>query len=223
MKRLQNDFLCTLGVLLTVYACRAQGLELRIMSFNVQQPNGTGWDSRKVLAAAIINNEQPDIIGTQEAMNDQRDYLIANCPGYRCYGLGRDPGDSGEGSRIFWKEAAFTIDSGSSGNFWLSTTPDSPSRFGGSYNRICTYVRLVEKATGQGFSVFNIHNYLPNESDYRMQSARMLAERMAGRAHGEEPVFGNPEGYPSAHSGKTRFVTATSASGRLLIETEPAV
>ena len=95
-----------------------------------------------------MKNESPDVIGTQEAVNYQRDYLIGET-GYSWFGTGRDGGDAGEGSWIFYKSDKYTLDATNSGNFWLSTTPTVPSSFGGAYNRICTYVRLVEKATGQ--------------------------------------------------------------------------
>lgn len=128
-----------------------QQIDLEIMSFNIQQPYGNNWDARKDSVVAIINNENPDIIGTQEAVNFQRDYLIDNISGYAWYGLGRDGGDKGEGSWIFYKKEKFTIDSVNSGNFWLSKSPNVPSRLGGSYNRICTYLHLIDKNTGKGF------------------------------------------------------------------------
>jgi endonuclease/exonuclease/phosphatase family metal-dependent hydrolase len=181
--------MCLLAFVFALPPHPAHALKLRIMSFNVQQPGGTNWDTRKTIAASIINIDKPDVIGTQESFNDQRDYLLSACPGYACYGIGRDPGGGGEGSRVFYKDADFTLDEESSGDFWLSNTPDSPSRLGGSYNRICSYVRLVEKSSGQGFAVFNIHNYLPNEDDYRMQAVKVMMQRVAERAHTDEPVF----------------------------------
>ena len=165
-------------------------LRLRIMSFNIQQPYGTEWDKRKDIVVAIINNEQPDIVGTQEAVNYQRDYLISKiADNYAWFGSGRDGDDSGEGSWIFWKADKFAIDSASSGNFWLSDTPEIPSRFGGLYNRICTYVRLIDKVNKRSFYVFNIHNYLQEEFDYRIKAVRMLTERIACREYREDPVF----------------------------------
>lgn len=167
---------------------QAQTLDLKIMSFNVQQPYGTNWDGRKAGAAGIINTENCDVIGTQEAVSYMRDYLITNTSGYTSYGSGRDGGDAGEASYIFYKTAKYSLDAANSGNFWMSNTPTVPSRFGGEYNRICTYVRLVEISSGKGFYLFNIHNYMPGETAYRLSAAKLLAQRVAARAV-SDPVY----------------------------------
>lgn len=179
------------GALLVGWLALSQAtmaLDLRVMSFNVQQPWGTNWDGRKSQAATILNRELPDVVGTQEATKDQLDHLSASCPGYERFGAGRDGGDAGESSVIFLKSSRFRIDPANSGNLWLSNTPTTPSRFGGSYNRIATYVRLVDKQTSMAFSVFNIHNYMPAESEYRMQAAKLLVKTIAARAQANEPV-----------------------------------
>lgn len=170
-------------------ASASPALDLRVMSFNVQQPWGTNWDGRKASAATLVNRESPDVMGTQEATKHQLDDLQSGCPGYERYGLGRDGGDAGESSAIFWKSARFRMDPERSGNVWLSSTPTTPSRYGGSYNRIATYVRLVDKQTNEGFSLFNIHNYMPAESDYRMRAAKQLVQTVVAKANANEPVF----------------------------------
>jgi endonuclease/exonuclease/phosphatase family metal-dependent hydrolase len=167
----------------------AQAIQLEVMSFNVQQPFGTNWEGRRDKAVDMLIQEKPDVVGTQEAVSDQRNYLLARLPEYGWYGKGRDGGDAGEGSWIFYSKERFRVDSSESGNFWLSGTPGTPSRFGGSYNRISTHVRLIEKSTGQGFYVFNSHFYLSSEGDYRMRSARMVADAMAKRPRRDEPAI----------------------------------
>lgn len=167
---------------------KAQNLNVKIMSFNVQQPFGTNWDGRKAGAASIFNTTQADVIGTQEAVNYQRDYL-AQQTGYAWYGIGRDGGDSGEGSWIFYKANKYTLDNANSGNFWLSDTPTVPSRFAGGYNRICTYVHLIEKSSGKGFYIFNSHFPTPDLPDARLKSMKLLTQRMASRAIPADPIY----------------------------------
>jgi endonuclease/exonuclease/phosphatase family metal-dependent hydrolase len=49
-----------------------------------------------------------------------------------------------------------------SGMFWLSETSDVVSKgWDAAYNRICTYVRLLDKKANKQFGVFNTH--LENE------------------------------------------------------------
>lgn len=158
------------------------------MSFNVQQPFGTNWEARRANAAFILNTTQADVIGTQEAVNYQRDYLQQQT-GYAWYGTGRDGGNNGEGSWIFYKGDKYTLDTANSGNFWLSNSPNTPSSFGGNYNRICTYVHLIEKATGRGFYVFNAHFPTPDLYNARLSSMKLLAQRMASRAIQTDPVY----------------------------------
>lgn len=177
-----------IGLFFCVSFLSAQELTLKIMSFNIQQPYGTNWDARKSNAALIINSESPDVIGTQEAVNYQRNYLIAET-GYSWYGTGRDGGDAGEGSWVFYKSSKYTLDESNSGSFWMSATPNIPSRFGGAYNRICTYVRLVDKGTGQGFYVYNAHFPTPDLYPERLQSMKMLADRMSTRNILTDPVY----------------------------------
>lgn len=172
----------------TVPSVKAQNLNLKIMSFNVQQPFGTDWDGRRASAAAILNSTQADVIGTQEAVNYQRDFL-AQQTGYAWYGGGRDGGDSGEGSWIFYKANKYTLDSANSGNFWLSDTPLVPSRFAGAYNRICTFVHLIEKSSGKGFYIFNSHFPTPDLSAARLKSMKLLTQRMASRAIPSDPIY----------------------------------
>ena len=179
-----------LGVLVCkITLVTAQNLNLKLMSFNVQQPyGGTNWDGRKANAAYLINITQADVIGSQEAVNFQRDYLQQQT-GYAWYGTGRDGGDNGEGSWIFYKGDKYTLDTANSGNFWMSDTPNTPSRFGGAYNRICTYVHLIENATGKGFYVFNAHFPTPDLPNERLKSMKLLAQRMASRAIQTDPVY----------------------------------
>lgn len=158
------------------------------MSFNMQQPYGTDWDSRKDNSAALFNNEDCDIVGTQEAVNYMRDYIISNTTGYAYYGTERDGVDEGEACYIFYKSAKYDIDEANSGNVWLSTTPTTPSKYGGDYNRMFTYVRLIEKSSGTGFYLFNIHNYKAGEYDYRVDAVKLLTQKIADRAI-DDPVF----------------------------------
>ncbi|CAM4001793.1 MULTISPECIES: carbohydrate-binding protein [Flavobacterium] len=188
MKTNKKLVLLLLFVFCKITIVKAQNLKLKMMSFNIQQPYGTDWDYRKANAAYIINTTQADVIGTQEAVNYQRDYLQQQT-GYAWFGTGRDGGNNGEGSWIFYKGDKYTLDTPNSGNFWMSDTPNVPSRFGGSYNRICTYVHLIEKATGKGFYVFNVHFPTPDLPNERLKSMKLLTQRMANRAIQSDPVF----------------------------------
>ena len=64
--------------------------------------------------------------------------------------------ESLEATPIFYKKSAFDLLF--SQHFWLSETPDVPSKsWGAQFNRVCSYVILTEKATKKDFVVFNTH------------------------------------------------------------------
>jgi len=188
----------TLLMLMLSFFSIAQNIDIKIMSFNVQQPYGTNWDARKDSVVAIFNQENMDIVGTQEAINAQRDYVLENTDEYLYYGLGRDGKDNGEGCWVFYKKKKYIIDSTKSGNFWLSDTPDIPSRFGGDYNRICTYVYLTDKHTEKSFYVFNAHFPTTDLQNARQQSMELMAQQMAEKSLEGLPIlatgdFNSPE------------------------------
>lgn len=196
MKHLSGLILLFSLVITTGLNCLAQE-PIRILSFNIQQPYGTNWEARRDSSVKLIHIEKPDIIGTQEAVNFQRNYLFENLKTYSWYGVGRDGGDNGEGCWIFYNNR-FAIDSSRSGNFWLSATPQVPSRFGGDYNRMCTYVWLTDKTSGIGFYVFNVHFPVPELNEARLTSMKFLASEIARITKNSEPViltgdFNSPE------------------------------
>jgi endonuclease/exonuclease/phosphatase family metal-dependent hydrolase len=73
--------------------------------------------------------------------------------------------------------------------FWLSATPEVPGSmtWGNTFPRVVTWVRLLDRATGRGFYVFNTH------LDHRHQGSReeaavLIAKRIDQRKKPAEPV-----------------------------------
>ena len=68
-----------------------------VVSFNIRVDNPVDgdnvWENRKAAAVAMIESEQPTLLGLQEAQPHQITYLAKNCPDYAWYGLGRDTGE----------------------------------------------------------------------------------------------------------------------------------
>lgn len=170
-------------------------LELRLMTFNIRYENpedleSRAWRQRVVGAVRMIRRLQPDIIGVQEALHGQAADLWASLPDYEFYGIGRDDGfRSGEYSGIFFRRDRFRLDPGEQGTFWLS---DQPSRvgsrtWGNEIPRVATWGRMVDLATGRGFSVFNTHWDHRNQPS-REKAALLIAQRIDQRTNSGEPV-----------------------------------
>ena len=84
--------------------------ELKVMSFNIRygtaKDGDNAWPKRKDSVAAAIIDYEPDILGTQEALPFQVEFLQEHLFDYHVYSHPRTPG--GEACAIFFhKEAIF--------------------------------------------------------------------------------------------------------------------
>lgn len=166
---------------------------LKVISYNVRytgEPTSDGenhWDYRRHASINMVREERPALIGTQEVLAGQLEFLRENLPEYEAVGVGRDDGVSaGEHMAIFYlKEAVEMIDWGT---FWLSETPEKPTMgWDAACYRTCTWARLRDKASGKEFALMNTH--LDHRGVVaREQSIRLLMQRMAKLAGEEIPV-----------------------------------
>ena len=83
--------------------------------------------------------------------------LCDGLPDYAYVGVGRDDGKTeGEYSPVFYRKDRFELLD--SGHFWLSETPDVPSKgWDAACIRICTWAVLRERESGKAFAQFNTH------------------------------------------------------------------
>lgn len=134
-------------------------LDVKIMSYNVYVM-GTGKNSPENRAERVvktIRSEMPDSFGLQEADYAWVTRISEAFPEYAYIGVGRDDGETkGEFSPVFYlKDKYNLIDSGT---FWLSKTPEKPSRgWDAMMNRICSWAVLEDKETGKRYAHFNAH------------------------------------------------------------------
>lgn len=131
---------------------------VRAASFNVQTAGeGSNFFLFRIKAVAqTIEKYAPDSIGLQEAHPGWLLAIKAALPAYDYVGIGRDGYLFDEFSPIFYlKEKYDLVDSGT---FWLSETPQRPSKgWDAQFNRICTWAVLRNKATGECYAHFNTH------------------------------------------------------------------
>ncbi len=159
----RNILLLAFLVLISVGCAEHSGEKIRISVVSYNMRVGTAndgensWEFRKGATAEMIKSLQPDLIGVQEAMKFQADYIAENCPEYGCYGVAREDGVAkGEHMSIFYKKEVFNLLD--SHTFWLSETPDVPSKgWDASYKRTATIAFLEHKASGKKFYYVNTH------------------------------------------------------------------
>lgn len=133
--------------------------DLTIMSYNIRCAGEGKYsqESRKDAVCELIRKYSPDSLGVQEADKSWINLLSGTLTEYDNVGTYRDDGvEAGESNNIFYKKDKFELLD--SGDFWLSKTPDVPSKDwdAGCY-RICTYAVLKDKQTGFTYAHFNTH------------------------------------------------------------------
>ena len=150
---------------------------MKIVSFNLRydkpDPGNRAWTVRKNAVAALIFQELPDIIGTQEAKAHQRSDLHHLLPEYQSIGRDRRGNDTDEYCAIFYRQEKLKCLQ--TGDFWLSQTPDIPGSISSGWgNQLPRLVSWGMFATGdeRKITVFNTH------LDYESQRARELSVQL---------------------------------------------
>lgn len=149
--------------------------EFKVMTYNIRFDNpGDGenaWPHRQAFLINQIRFTAPVAFGVQEALKHQLDYINEELPDFEVLGVGRDDGkEAGEYSALFYNKNLLKLKE--SGTFWLSPTPEKPSKgWDAALNRICTY-GLFKPKKGSAFWIFNTH------FDHRGQQARVESTRL---------------------------------------------
>ena len=132
-----------------------------IMSYNIRYDNNwdveNSWEIRKKRISEILIQYSPSIIGIQEGLLNQVQYIDSSLIDYDYVGVGRDDGKKkGEFCAIYFDTTRYVLLKNST--FWLSETPDTISvGWDAALERICTYGLFKDRITKEEFWVFNTH------------------------------------------------------------------
>ena len=167
---------------------------LRVMTFNVRYPapndGAERWESRRDLFVKTIREQHPDVLGTQELYKEQGDYVVAQLPGYKWFGMGRKGDGGDEHMGVFYRTDELRVLD--SGNFWLSDTPDVPGSdtWGTPFPRMVTWARFQRKDDGRTFVMFDTHlPYREQDDVAREKGAAVILKHIAKLAAGEPFVL----------------------------------
>jgi endonuclease/exonuclease/phosphatase family metal-dependent hydrolase len=131
------------------------------MSYNIRYDNTwdveNSWTIRRNKVSQILIQYAPSIIGIQEGLLNQVQYIDSCLIDYDYVGVGRDDGkEQGEFCAIYFDTTRYTVLNHST--FWLSETPDTISvGWDAALERICTYGLFKDRKTEEEFWVFNTH------------------------------------------------------------------
>lgn len=155
------------------------------------------WTNRKSAYYTMLNTLQPDIVGLQEAEQEQVLDIKNNCRGYSHVGYGRKSGKDitseitwidnlqgitkhSESTTILYKTDKFIKHS--DGWFCHSNTPDkADTYFPGTTDeqpRISTWVILTHKETGRKFFYLNTHTTTYNVLELEIQLIKEQVEKL---------------------------------------------
>lgn len=153
---------------------------INAMSFNIRYDNPEdgpqNWHNRKENVVRMINFHDLDIIGMQEVLIGQLNYLKSHLKQYNTVGVGREDGkQKGEYAPIFFNKNRYTEIK--SGTFWLSETPHKVSKgWDAALERIATWVILKDKISGEELIFMNTHfDHIGKQA--RVESAKLLKQK----------------------------------------------
>ncbi len=160
--------------------------DLHVMTYNIRRRvsrmlhlRRDWWPERRALVRAILEAEQPTILGVQEALADQASFVASVLgPDHDRIGRGRNRRGDGEQCTIFYDTRRLRLDDWSQRA--LSDTPLKPGShtWGNMIPRIAVSADFTDAATGARFTVINTHlDHLSRAS--RVRSAETIDELAA--------------------------------------------
>ncbi len=152
-----------------------------VMSYNIRYDNPAdgenSWDNRKADLVAMLQQTHPYILGIQEGLFQQVQYIDKALVQYKFIGVGREDGkQKGEFAAIYYDTSKLELMAG--GTFWLSASGDTASTgWDAALPRICTYGLFKMIETGKQFYVFNCHfDHIGEEA--RLSSAKLIKKKI---------------------------------------------
>jgi endonuclease/exonuclease/phosphatase family metal-dependent hydrolase len=189
--------------------------KITLMTYNLKYASPVftpSWQVRREWQVDMIRKYNPDIIGTQEGLKQQIDYLMDHLPDYVVIGEGRKGGDDDEHMAIFFKRDKFRLREMQS--FQLSETPEVIGSGPKVNPRMVTWARVafINRTTGdepdpypmdyrdhwentQEFYIFNTHFFNGGDQALaRFNASKLILERINrlnrfGVWTKERPVF----------------------------------
>jgi len=190
---------CCVGIVLTCASlsfgateatASGDGEPIRVMSYNIRYGTASDgenhWDHRRDALIKAIRDYDPDLLGTQETLAFQRDFLAKNLPGYAVLGVGRDDGkEAGEMMALYYKTSRFERLDG--GHFWLSETPEivGSRSWDSSLPRMATWVKLRDRKDPSAPPILFANTHFDHRgTEARLRSAQLVRSRLAELGEG---------------------------------------
>jgi endonuclease/exonuclease/phosphatase family metal-dependent hydrolase len=156
---------------------------MRVMTFNIRFENdkdgSNAWAYRRNLVTELIGKYEPSILGTQEGMLHQLNYLQHELPGYHMYAPARVSDDTAQYPTLYFLKKELEVLEGD--EFWLSKTPRShrSKDWDSAFPRMMSYVRARSKDSENRLWVAVTHlDHMGARARY--EQARIIARWVKG-------------------------------------------
>lgn len=201
---------------------------VRVMSFNIRygtaKDGENHWDKRQDFVIETIRAYNPDLVGGQEVLDFQADFLQQRLSDYTLVGGGRDDGKrKGEYSPILFRKDRF--EPLAHGQWWLSPTPEVVGSKGwdAALPRIVTWARLKDRRSGQTILFYNTH-WDHQGKVARVESGKLMRRLIEDHRGGDDlPVIVTGDFNSTEESDQYRSLTVGDGSGLKLIDAHRAV
>lgn len=155
---------------------------VKVMSFNIRfgaaNDGENRWAKRSYLVAETITLFDPDLLGGQEVLGFQAQFLQELLPEFGFHGVGREDGtDKGEFVPLLYRKSRFDLVD--SGHFWLSETPEvaGSKSWDSSLPRMASWVKLSDKQNAGKQLVFINTHFDHRGKQARLESAKLIRKR----------------------------------------------
>ena len=147
------------------------------MRFGLADDGLNSWQYRKKCFPAFLERYEVDFFGFQEANDFQIDFLNEILPEYRFIGQRKNSPPFWQNNIIFYKKSWTCI---YEDHFFLSPTPDIPSRFRKSvWPRQCT-IGLFKNGDRR---LVCVNTHFDFDSSVQVKSAQIIMRRLASMSH----------------------------------------
>jgi endonuclease/exonuclease/phosphatase family metal-dependent hydrolase len=205
--------------------------DVRVMSFNIRygtaRDGEDSWDKRRDFLVETIKKYDPDLLGMQEVLAEQADFLEQQLPDYGFAGGGRDDGKrKGEFSPVMFRKDRFELLA--HGMWWLSPTPEKVGSKGwdAALPRIVTWARLKDRKTDATLLWFNTHwDHVGNTA--RVESGKLMRKLIEDNGGPDGPAIVTGDFNSTEQTPQYKSLTVGDGNGLKLIdayrETHPQV
>lgn len=167
-------------IISAIYLPNCNSQNLKVMTYNIRldvaSDGENAWTHRKEFLTNQILFFSPDVMGIQEGLPSQIKYMKDVLTDYKMIGHGRDGGDNGEYSAIFYNSNKVKVEQDST--FWLSKTPEKRSKnWDAAIERICTYGLFTDLESLEKVWIVNTHlDHVGQQS--RVNSMKLIQMHM---------------------------------------------